>query len=189
MELNKLICLPTSKLTTAAIEQYETRAKQWGRDFVGVYHSTNVTPYIHAMMYHVGEFMSIHGSIVPFTQQGLEKYNDIMTKVYFQSSSHCGVEALRQIVEKRNRIEYFIDNGSKQAKNDDIVCSNCQSAGHNRLTCTNTVKPPNFGGSNVVRCREVVPILEVIVEVTPLDNGLSGCGLSLTARGHRKRRR
>ena len=91
-----LICLPASKLTAAAIKQYETRAKQWGRDFVGVYHSDNVTPYIHAMMYHVGEFMRIHGSIIPFTQQGLEKHNDIMTKtIFFRASSHRGVEALR----------------------------------------------------------------------------------------------
>ena len=28
---------------------------------------------------------------------------------------------------------------------------------------------------------------EVIVEATPLNKGLSGCGLSLTARGHRAR--
>ena len=137
LELNQLICLPASKLTTAAIEQYEIRAKQWGRDFVGVYHSHNVTPYIHAMMYHVGEFMRIHGSIIPFTQQGLEKHNDIMTKIYFRASSHRGVEALRQIIEKRNRIEYFVDNGSKRVKKHNIVCSNCRSAGHNRLTCQN----------------------------------------------------
>ena len=93
------------KLTIVAIEQYETRAKQWGRDFLSVYHSHHVTPYIHAMMYDVGEFMRIHGSIIPFMQQGLEKHNDIMTKMYFRASSHRGVEALRQIVEKRNRIE------------------------------------------------------------------------------------
>ena len=54
-----------------------------------------------------------------------------------------------------------------------------------------TVKPLNnghFGGSNVVRCREVVPISEVIVEATPLNNGLDGYGLSLTAHGHREQR-
>ena len=35
----------------------------------------NVTPYIHAMAKHVSEFRQIHGSVLPFTQQGLEKYN------------------------------------------------------------------------------------------------------------------
>jgi hypothetical protein len=32
LELNKLICLPSSKLTTPTIQQYEQRARQWGRD-------------------------------------------------------------------------------------------------------------------------------------------------------------
>ena len=32
---------------------------------------------------HVGEFMELHQSILPFTQQGMEKHNDIMTKDYF----------------------------------------------------------------------------------------------------------
>ena len=41
------------------------------------------------------------------------------------------------MVEKRNRIEYFVDHGSKRVKKHDIVCSNCRSAGHNRLTCHN----------------------------------------------------
>ena len=106
IELNKLICLPASQLTTLTIQSYEQRARQWGRDFIDVYHSDKVTPYIHAMMNHVGEFMRIHGSIIPFTQQGLEKHNDIVTKIYFRASSHRGIQALRQVVEKRNRIEY-----------------------------------------------------------------------------------
>ena len=55
------------------------------------------------MMNHVGEFMQIHVSIVPFTQQGLEKFNDIMTNIYFRASSHRGVEALRQKIEKKKK--------------------------------------------------------------------------------------
>jgi hypothetical protein len=33
IELNKLICLPASQLTTLTIQSYEQRARQWGRDF------------------------------------------------------------------------------------------------------------------------------------------------------------
>ena len=58
--------------------------------------------------------------IVPFTQQGLEKHNDVMTKIYFRASSHRGLQALRQIIEKRNRIEYFMDNDTKRPKKHDI---------------------------------------------------------------------
>ena len=140
IELNKLICLPASKLTEETIESYEQRARQWERDFISVYHSDKVTPYIHAMMNHVGEFMQIHGSIVPFTQQGLEKFNDVMTKIYFRASSHRGVQALRQIVEKRNRIEFLTDNDCKRRKRYDITCSNCKEQGHNHLTCINPCK-------------------------------------------------
>ena len=51
--------------------EYEDKARQWGKDLVGVYQSDRVTTYIHAMMNHVHEFVRVHGSILPFTQQGL----------------------------------------------------------------------------------------------------------------------
>ena len=63
LELNRLICLPSTKLTTPTIQQYEQRARQWGRNLIDVYHTDKVTPYIHAMMNHVSEFMRIHGSM------------------------------------------------------------------------------------------------------------------------------
>lgn len=53
---------------------------------------------------HVPEFMKLYSSILLFTQQGLEKLNDI-TKVHFQrSSNHRGMEALkrRDIVLKKS---------------------------------------------------------------------------------------
>ena len=59
----------------------------------------NVAPYIHAMAKHVSEFRQIHGSVLPFTQQGLEKY-DVMMKQYFRDTCHKDTQALRQILEK-----------------------------------------------------------------------------------------
>ena len=81
---------------------------------MAVYQRKNITPYIHAMINHVGEFMKIHGSIIPFTQQGLEKKNNIITKTFFQSSNHQGDIALRQIVEKQNRVEHLETIGAKK---------------------------------------------------------------------------
>ena len=75
------------------------------------YQAKNVTPYIHAMMNHVSEFMKLHGSILAFTQQGLEKYNDVITKDYFRATSHKGKQALLQIMQKRNRLEHLRDSG------------------------------------------------------------------------------
>jgi len=55
-------------------------------------------PYKDAMANHVSEFMRVHGSILSFTQQGLEKYNDMMTKEYFRATCHRKDEALIQIM-------------------------------------------------------------------------------------------
>ena len=84
--------------------------------------------------------MRIHGSIIPFTQQGLEKKNDIITKTYFRSSNHQGEAALRQIIEKQNRIEHMETLGVKKVKVHDVRCSNCNGVGHNRLTCSKACK-------------------------------------------------
>lgn len=53
--------------------------------------------------------MEVHGALLQFTQQGLEKYNDVMTKDYFRSSSHKGEECLQQILQKQNRLEHLVD--------------------------------------------------------------------------------
>ena len=65
-------------------------------------------------MNHVGEFMTIHGSILPFNQQALEKKNDVVTKMFFCSSNHQGDTSLSQILEKQNRIEHFESVGIKK---------------------------------------------------------------------------
>ena len=134
--LNKILSKPAKELPETAINKYEDRARQWGKDFVGVYQSDRVTPYIHAMMNHVHEFMRVHGSILPFTQQGLEKLNHNVTKNYFRSSSHRGEAAIQQLIEKQNRLEHLSDLGAKRKKTFDITCSNCGNCGHNRLTCS-----------------------------------------------------
>ena len=81
------------------------------------------------MMNHVSVFMTIHGSNLVFTQQGLQKYNDIVTDDYFMSSSHRGEKALLQIMQKRNRIEHLRERGVQLPKEFDITCSNCKEKG------------------------------------------------------------
>lgn len=136
LELNKVFSKCAKELNDDDIRTFEERARQWGRDFLLTYHSNNITPYIHAMMNHVSEFMTLHGSILAFTQQGLEKYNDVVTKDYFRSSNHKGEQALLQIMQKRNRLEHLHDSGVQVPKVFDITCSNCKEKGHNRLTCS-----------------------------------------------------
>ena len=135
MELNRRLSKKPEEIADADATEFERSAKDWVRKFIDVYHSDKVTPYMHAMMHHVGEFLRLHGSILPFTQQGLEKYNDAMTKDYFRGTCHRGEEALLQIMQKRNRIEYLQDENAKIPKHHEVSCSNCKAVGHNRWSC------------------------------------------------------
>ena len=65
LSFNTTISKPAAE-SNECIAEFERRAREWGEKFVGVYQRKNVTPYIHAMINHVGEFMQIHGSIIPF---------------------------------------------------------------------------------------------------------------------------
>ena len=60
---------------------FEVKAKAFVDRFVSIYPTKYVTPYMHCtfMMHHISELMSLHGSILSFTQQGMEKYNDVTT--------------------------------------------------------------------------------------------------------------
>ena len=70
--LNQIISKPPEDLTDNTIIEYEHKAREWGRSFINTY-AESVTPYIHAFMNHVAEFMRLHGGILPYTQHGLEK--------------------------------------------------------------------------------------------------------------------
>ena len=63
-------------------DTFELAAKTWIRSFLTIYQTIDVTPYMHAFAMHVAEFLRLYGNIVMFTQQGLEKLNDITTKQY-----------------------------------------------------------------------------------------------------------
>jgi len=94
-------------LTTSTISDFEKKTKEFVGHFIDIYPSKHVTPYMHCMMYHVSKFMLLHGSTLVFTQQGLEKYNDIMTKDYFRSANHQNEQCLIQILQKQNRLEHL----------------------------------------------------------------------------------
>ena len=135
VHLNSIFSKRSTELTSMNIDVFAERARTWCCKFITVYHTEHVTPYIHAMMNHVPEFMRLHSSILPFTQQGLEKYNDIMTKQYFQATSHDD-RALTQIMEKQNRLEYLRDSGAQPKKCFEVTCSRCNKKGHNKRTCS-----------------------------------------------------
>ena len=156
LQLNMLFSSAADDLSPAVIE---CQAREWGQNFLCVYQSKEVTPYIHALMNHVGQFMQSHGSILPFTQQGLEKLNDVVTKNFFRSSCHRD-EALKQLIEKQNRIEHLNDAGKKRTKLFEVECSNCSKHGHNHLTCSEPCGQyycnhlVSLGGQRVPQCQQ-----------------------------------
>ena len=116
------------------IEDFELRSKDWIKLFTSIYQTKDVTPYMHALAMHVPEFMKLYGSILLFTQQGLEKLNDITTVHFQHSSNHREAEALKQLLEKRNRIEELEREGHQRTKKTQH-CGICRQAGHNRRSC------------------------------------------------------
>ena len=134
-EFSKLnACIRSDSLTTETISAFESDAQQWLKKFLSVYQTKHVTPYIHTLVAHVPEFLRIHRTIAPFTQQGLEKLNDQMTRFYFGSSNHRGTDALTQVLQKKNRLEHLHDEGYER-KRCRYLCSLCGQPGHNRKTC------------------------------------------------------
>ncbi|XP_060083702.1 uncharacterized protein LOC132562943 [Ylistrum balloti] len=85
-------------------DEVQRKAENWCRMYVSLYQSRDITPYIHALRYHVSELIKFHGNLVSFSQQGLEKMNDIITKSYFRATNHKGLLALKQVMEKQNRL-------------------------------------------------------------------------------------
>lgn len=116
------------------IEKLRADIKAWMKDFISIYQAKDVTPYMHAFLMHVPQFISLHGNLVLFTQQGLEKLNDISTKQFQRASNHKNIDALIQMLEKRNRIETLEDSGYQRTKRV-YTCSECKIAGHNKRSC------------------------------------------------------
>lgn len=83
LHLNKRFSKQPELISDDEIMAFEEMSRKWVDRFTKVYPAKHVTPYIHAMCNNVGQFMKVHGGILPFTQQGMEKMNDIITKQYF----------------------------------------------------------------------------------------------------------
>ena len=113
----------------------KTKAKSWQTKFLVVYQTKDITQNMHALCLHVPEFLALDGNIEYFTQQGMEKYNDIAFKNFFRSTNHRDVSAVKQLFIKRNRVQFLEAAGCARVKRTD-TCSNCNCTGHTIETCT-----------------------------------------------------
>ena len=86
-------------------ETIKNQTSEWLKEFLSVYHKSNVTPYIHIFVTHLHEFVDLYGDINLYTCQGNEKLNDLMKTYWFRSNNKKENE-LVQLMQKRNRIEF-----------------------------------------------------------------------------------
>ena len=86
--------------TDNEVDNLRQYVKKWTEEFLYLYQTIDVTPYIHGLRAHVPEFLQLYKNISLFSQQGLEKYNDQASKDYFQSTNHRGIASLKQLMLK-----------------------------------------------------------------------------------------
>ena len=111
------------------IKDFTTRATDWMSLFTSVYQTKNLTPYMHVLVAHLPTIMKDHGNIWIFSQQGLEKLHDDITKDYFKSTNHkSGKDSMQQTLLKLNRLEHLTDEGCIRTKHLH-VCSKCKNVG------------------------------------------------------------
>ena len=97
------------------LDQLRDRLKSWLAAYSKLNDKDNgVTPYAHAFVFHLPEFLRNVQDINQFNMQGLEKLNDLATKYYHMSTNRHKGEYLYQIIAKRNRIEFFNLGGDMQ---------------------------------------------------------------------------
>ena len=126
------------KFNAAEITTLKLKIKKWIERFLKVYRVHDTTPYMHILTHHVGEMVEAHGNLAQFCQQGLERINDIISKMYFRSTNQK-VNGLTQIILKTKRIQYFEDEGVPRKKRR-YLCSTCGGEGHSCRYHSNDVE-------------------------------------------------
>ena len=91
-----LVLQSTTALDNERVKTFQSRVINWMS--LSVYQTKHVTPYMHLLVSHIPQFLEMHGTLAPFSQQGLEKLNDNLTKDYFRSTNHRDCDALKQML-------------------------------------------------------------------------------------------
>lgn len=94
------------KINKLNSKQIQDQTKSWANLFLSVFQRSEITPYIHVFISHLSQFVDMHNDINKFNIQGLEKLNDLTTSQYFRGTNKKK-DYLKQILAKRNRIEYL----------------------------------------------------------------------------------
>ena len=99
------------------------RLRYWLDLYIELYPINSITPYMHIFVFHIPEYLKIYKSINLYNLQGLERLNQITIKNYHRSTNRHkkNLKWLRQLLNKRLRIEYYLLKNKNEIKNADDV--------------------------------------------------------------------
>jgi hypothetical protein len=86
-------------------EVVKNETSGWIQLFSEMYGQSSITPYMHIFHSHLSDFVKDLGDINDYNLQGFEKQNDQLTQDYFGPTNRQKQDYLRQMIQKRNRIE------------------------------------------------------------------------------------
>ena len=114
--IGDLILNYTTGPTDSAISSLEDKMKKWFQKFLDLHQAKDVTLYMHSLYAHVPEFLKLYQNLAYYTQQGMEKYNNTVSKDFFRSSNHREVSAVKQLFLKKHRIQLLEATGLERVK-------------------------------------------------------------------------
>ncbi|XP_048575757.1 uncharacterized protein LOC116617653 isoform X2 [Nematostella vectensis] len=99
-------------------DAFQEKARQWGTKFRKATFDEDVIPYIHVLVYHVPQFLEIHGTIHQFNCQTVEKKNHMQNKTFHRGSQKGGKNSnyTVQIMERENRKLFSRENNLERVK-------------------------------------------------------------------------
>jgi hypothetical protein len=83
----------------------KTDTKSWLINYLDVYDTSDVTPYIHTFVYHLHELQLLYGNVNEFNMEGLEKKNGILKSQYFGATNRHKKSYLVQLINQQNRLD------------------------------------------------------------------------------------
>ncbi|XP_078347604.1 uncharacterized protein LOC144632757 [Oculina patagonica] len=99
------------KHTDQDIKDLQEKAKDWASLMVnmsgsgaGYLHETIITPYMHALVFHVPTMIEMHGSLKYFSGQGVEKKNDDFRRYFHRKINRWDACNSLLLVEKRQEM-------------------------------------------------------------------------------------
>ena len=103
----------TSKEQTFAQRLCLKKTQSFVNDFLTIgrkkregYQPSNVTPYLHTLVYHVPYFLQHYGSLLQFSGQGVEKTNDVIKQIYHGKTNKTDPTSEALIVRKRMELGF-----------------------------------------------------------------------------------